>query len=126
MNAEFEDDVSKKVHFIKGDLFEELPIKSPCFIMRHILHDWDDESCVKILANLAQALEEEEKGDVVVTATGGKPHLTGRIIVADYVVPENITAPTGGNIFSRIVDESAGGMAAGPELMADLTMLVGV
>eukprot|EP00798_Chlamydomonas_sp_ICE-L_P005199 gene5199-18424_t len=123
INEEFEDDVSKRVTFVTGNIFEELPIKSPCFIMRHILHDWDDESCVKILANLAQALEEEDKGDVVVTATDSKPYLTGRIIIADYVVPEYITASTSGDMFSRIVDESAGGVAAAPELIADLTML---
>ena len=44
------------------------------YYMQHIIHDWNDERCLKILANCRQALE-------------GRAN--GRLLIADSVVPEN-------------------------------------
>lgn len=59
---------------IAGNFFERIPAGADAYFMQHILHDWDDEHCLTILANVKQAL------------IGRK---NGRLIVADAVLPEN-------------------------------------
>ncbi|MGV9797146.1 methyltransferase [Mycobacterium sp. NPDC003449] len=39
-----------------GDFFDEVPT-ADIFLLKFILHDWDDRSCVKILANIRRAMK---------------------------------------------------------------------
>jgi hypothetical protein len=47
-----------------GDFFESVPKGADAYIMKYILHDWNDERCVKLLANCRAAMN--EKGRVLV------------------------------------------------------------
>ena len=58
-----------------GSFFERVPEGCDAYIMKHIIHDWDDESCRKVLASMAEQLKK--------TAPE-----TGRVFLADMVVPE--------------------------------------
>ncbi|MET3985332.1 methyltransferase [Streptomyces sp. PvR034] len=40
----------------EGNFFEALPAGADRYVLRHILHDWDDESCVAILRNCREAM----------------------------------------------------------------------
>jgi hypothetical protein len=53
-----------------GDFFESVPKGGDAYIMKYILHDWDDERSVKILANCRAAMNEK-----------------GRVLVVDNVIP---------------------------------------
>ena len=59
---------------VVGDFFQDIPPGADAYYMQHILHDWDDERCLKILANCRRALEGSSNG---------------RLLVVDNVVPEN-------------------------------------
>ncbi len=39
-------DVASRIDFIGGDMFEEVP-PAEAYIMKHIIHDWDDARCVR-------------------------------------------------------------------------------
>ena len=58
-----------------GDAFESVPKGGDAYIMKHIIHDWDDEHSVKILANCRVAMNENGKVLVVdnVIAPGNDP-----------------------------------------------------
>ena len=56
----------KRFSAIGGDFFESVP-KADLYLLKHILHDWDDASCIRILKNCAQAM-----------------HQAGRVIVIEY------------------------------------------
>jgi hypothetical protein len=45
--------VSERCEFVGGNFFEDVPINEGTFILRHILHDWDDQKCEAILRNIA-------------------------------------------------------------------------
>ncbi len=62
----------EKLEFISGNFFEELPVRADTIIISRILHDWDDEKCVKILNNIYKALEEN-----------------GKLLILETVVPDN-------------------------------------
>ncbi|WP_082965317.1 methyltransferase [Mycobacterium sp. ACS1612] len=55
---------------VAGDFFESVPT-ADLYLLKYILHDWDDETCIQILNNCRSALEEG-----------------GRIVVIDYLVGE--------------------------------------
>lgn len=46
--------VSDRVRFVAGDFFEEVPT-ADAYLMKHILHDWDDAECVEILSTIREA-----------------------------------------------------------------------
>jgi len=56
--------IAKRCTLEGGDVFESVPKGGDAYIMKHIIHDWDDEHGVKILANCRAAMN--EKGKVLV------------------------------------------------------------
>jgi hypothetical protein len=61
--------VAERCHLEPGNFFESVPAGGDAYILKYILHNWDDESSVKILANCRAAMNE-----------------TGRVLVADPVI----------------------------------------
>lgn len=60
------------VTFKAGDMFDPSTIPACDYIfMKHILHDWEDEACVRILQSCKQALRDD-----------------GEVLVCDAVLPE--------------------------------------
>lgn len=53
-----------------GDFFKEVPPGADAYMLRHIIHDWDDERATLILKNIVKVLP---------------PH--GRVLVLDSVIP---------------------------------------
>ena len=39
-----------------GDFFTDAPPAADVYILSHVLHDWDDDSCVRILQNVRRAM----------------------------------------------------------------------
>lgn len=48
-------EVSDKIETVGGDFFAEIPVKADAYLMKHIIHDWNDEQSITILKNLAQS-----------------------------------------------------------------------
>jgi SAM-dependent methyltransferase len=63
--------VSSRCRVIEGDFFKNVP-EADLFILKYIVHDWDDQQSVKLLSNCARAL---------------RPN--GRVILIEWVMPEH-------------------------------------
>jgi len=48
--------VADRVEVIAGDFFSSVPAGRDRYLLQAIVHDWDDESCVRILGNVRQAM----------------------------------------------------------------------
>ncbi|WP_224487974.1 acetylserotonin O-methyltransferase [Robertkochia flava] len=61
---------------VGGSFFQAVPEGGDAYILRHIVHDWDDTSAVKILSNCAKAMKPDGKVLVVeaVIPSGNDPH----------------------------------------------------
>ena len=59
---------------IAGNFFDRIPAGADAYFMQHIIHDWDDESALRILGNVRHAL-------------AASPN--GRLIIVDMVLPED-------------------------------------
>jgi hypothetical protein len=61
--------VADRCTFVGGDMFEEVPA-ADAYTMKMILHDWNDDECVQILANMRKAASPD-----------------GRVFIIEHVVP---------------------------------------
>jgi tRNA A58 N-methylase Trm61 len=50
-----------RVKVISGDFFEDIPTGGDTYILKHVLHDWDDERCKVILDNCRKAMNKGGK-----------------------------------------------------------------
>lgn len=73
--------LADRCSYLAGDMFREVP-RSDAYIMKMILHDWNDEECIKILSNIQKA-----------SPAGG------RVLVIEHVVPDPETPH-----FSKLFD----------------------
>ena len=62
--------VADRVTTATGDFFKEVP-NADAYIMKHIIHDWDDDRAVQIMKTIHQAMADD-----------------GRLLVVEMVVPE--------------------------------------
>jgi O-methyltransferase domain len=62
--------VGDRCTYVAGNMFTEVP-PADAYMMKMILHDWNDEECRHILANLYRAA----------------PH-NGRVFVIEHVIPD--------------------------------------
>ncbi len=79
--------VSDRCELVSGDFFTSVPKGADCYIMKHIIHDWNDESCIKILSNCCQAMSDNGKVLLVegVIFPGNDPS-TAKIIDLEMLV----------------------------------------
>ena len=54
-----------------GDMFQSLPAGGDAYMMKHIIHDWDDERSIKILKNCRSAMTPD--GKILIVETVIKP-----------------------------------------------------
>lgn len=65
------------IETVAGDFFESVPAGADAYLLKHIIHDWDDEHCVRVLSNCRRAMAPD-----------------GRVLIVEFVLsdrPESIT-----------------------------------
>lgn len=65
--------VGARARFIPGDFFESIPRGYDCYLLKYIIHDWDDAHAAQILSNCAAAA-----GD------------SGEVVLLERVLPEEL------------------------------------
>jgi hypothetical protein len=69
--------VRDRVELASGDFFQSVPAGADAYMMKHIIHDWDDEHSIKILQNIRSAMNEN-----------------GKVLIIEMIVPEgNVPSP---------------------------------
>lgn len=53
--------LASRVTTVPGDFFKEIPSGGDVYLLKHILHDWDDAHCVTILKNIRRAMKPTSK-----------------------------------------------------------------
>jgi hypothetical protein len=62
--------VADRCHIIAGDFFEGVPAGGDAYLLKHILHDWDEPRCEAILRNCRCAMPQD-----------------GRVLVVETLIP---------------------------------------
>ncbi|VFQ76003.1 unnamed protein product [Cuscuta campestris] len=66
---------SDNLRFVGGDMFDSIP-SSDAIILKHIMHNWSDENCLKILKKCKEAI------------TSNNGVIKGKVIIIDIVMDE--------------------------------------
>jgi hypothetical protein len=68
--------VSARCELASGDFFQSVPSGADAYLMKHIIHDWDDARAIAILRNCHRAMPETGKLLLVemVVPPGNEPH----------------------------------------------------
>ncbi|MEO7673562.1 MAG: methyltransferase [Pyrinomonadaceae bacterium] len=83
--------VADRVETASGDFFKEVPA-ADAYIMKHIIHDWDDDRSIKIMKSIHRAMI----GD-------------GKLLLAEMVIPEG-NEPHPGKMLDLEMLTSPGGL----------------
>jgi spermidine synthase len=67
--------LNERCEVVAGDFFASLP-HGDTYLLSHILHNWDDAHCTRILRNCRSAMASD-----------------GRILIFERLMPERITEP---------------------------------
>jgi hypothetical protein len=72
-----------------GDVFESVPAGGDAYLLRHIIHDWDDDQSRTILRNCRQAMGSQGKLLVVesVIPPGNEPFFAKFLDLSMLVLP---------------------------------------
>jgi hypothetical protein len=67
-----------RCELLSGDFFQSVPDGADAYMMKHIIHDWEDEKSARILGNCRRVINPK-----------------GRVLVIEMVVPEgNVPSPS--------------------------------
>ncbi len=81
-------DLLARMEFAGGDMFESVPA-GDVFVLKHIIHDWDDRRCQELLANCAASMSEGGRVicvDVVLPPMGDTGAVAGKLLDLDMMV----------------------------------------
>jgi ubiquinone/menaquinone biosynthesis C-methylase UbiE len=84
--------IAGRCTLIGGSFFETVPSGADAYTMRHILHDWSDDLCVKILGNIRRVIPAD-----------------GRLLVVETVVPDG-NEPSASKLFDMVMMAFPDGM----------------
>ena len=97
-----EEGLGKRCELVAGSFFESVPEGGDAYILKRIIHDWDDPESITILGNCRRAMGEK-----------------GRVLIIETVIP-----PGNGRFFGKLVDLHmmmvTGGMERTEEEYAEL------
>ncbi len=81
--------VADRCQVIGGSFFESVPSGADAYLMRHILHDWDDEKATTILRNIHRAMKPDGRLLVIegVIAPGNEPSFGKLLDLTMLVIP---------------------------------------
>jgi hypothetical protein len=79
--------LSDRCEVVAGSFFESVPEGADAYMLKWIIHDWDDERSIAILKNIRQAIDEGGRLLLVeaVLPAGGEPHF-GKFIDLNMMV----------------------------------------
>jgi hypothetical protein len=86
------DDVLDRCDTVAGDFFESVPAGADCYMLSHVIHDWDDDRCRAILRNCRQAMGPD-----------------GRLLLVEMVLPPG-DDPHPGKMLDMVMLSLPGGM----------------
>jgi len=83
--------VRDRCQTVAGDFFKTVPAGGDAYIMKHIMHDWDNEKAGVILKNIRKALDGKPQGRLMlleaVVKPGNEPDLAKLIDIEMLMLP---------------------------------------
>jgi hypothetical protein len=98
-----------RVQIESGSFLERVPAACDAYLLKHIIHDWSDESCIRILRLIREQLP---------------PH--GRVLVCEMVIPDDSGPAPAKMLDIEMLAMTPGGRERTPAEFADLFASAGL
>jgi hypothetical protein len=82
-------EVSDRLQRVGGDFFQTAPSGADAYVLRHVIHDWDDERALRVLKNVRHAMKTSGRLLLVETVipAGNEPCFAKLLDITMMVVP---------------------------------------
>lgn len=79
--------VTNRVQLVEGDFTADIPVVADAYMMKHIIHDWYDDKCEKILGCIRRSMPDHAKVLIIdaVIPPGNDPH-PGKILDLEMLI----------------------------------------
>lgn len=80
--------VMGRLEFVGGDMFQRVP-EGDVFVLKHIMHDWDDARCLRLLENCRKAMQGDARllcVDAVLPPMGDTSGVPAKFLDVDMIV----------------------------------------
>ena len=81
-----EQGVADRCELVEGDFFSSVPAGGDVYVLKSVLHDWDDERCIAILQSCRAAMDQ-----------------AARLAIIELLLPERMT-PSGPMLSAALLD----------------------
>jgi O-methyltransferase domain/Dimerisation domain len=101
-----ENHIAERVRLAEGSFFDGVPAGGDAYVLKHIIHDWDDDAAIQILRNVRSAAAD---GAVLLLVEGVIPENTGeslfKLTDMEMLLVNNGRERTAGE-YRRLLDEA--------------------
>ena len=84
--------VADRVEFVAGDFRKEIPVRADVYMLKHIIHDWYDDTNETILKNIHQHMPDDGRVLIIdaVIPPGNEPHLKKVLDIEMLIAPGGV------------------------------------
>jgi len=82
--------VSSRCELVGGDFFKSVPAGGDAYVLRNIIHDWQDEEAIAILANCRRAMTDRARLILIERELPDDPRAAPPVFLADLEMLVNV------------------------------------
>ena len=84
--------VVDRVEFVSGDFCKEIPVRADAYMLKHIIHDWYDDTNEMILGNIRKHMPDDGRVLIMdsVIPPGNQPHLKKVLDIEMLIAPGGV------------------------------------
>jgi hypothetical protein len=84
--------VADRLEFVSGDFCKDIPVRADVYMLKHIIHDWYDDTCTAILQNIRRHMPEDGRVLIIdsVIPLGNEPHMKKVLDIEMLIAPGGV------------------------------------
>src|SRR5262249_24102486 len=84
--------VADRVEFVTGDFCREIPVHADVYMLKHIIHDWYDDTAGSILQNIRAQMPDDGRVLIIdsVIPAGNEPHMKKVLDIEMLIAPGGV------------------------------------
>lgn len=104
-----ERDIADRIDCVEGDIFRAIDATADVYVLKDVLHDWDDERCAKILSAVASGMPRKSK-----------------LVIVEYLQPRHRPNPFSPLLDLHTMTQRDGGRLRSEAKLCDLSTAAGL
>ena len=84
--------VADRLELVSGDFCKDIPVRADVYMLKHIIHDWYDDTCTTILHHIRQYMPDNGRVLIIdsVIPLGNEPHMKKVLDIEMLIAPGGV------------------------------------